>query len=185
MKQKLTEKEEKVMRALMDLKNPSLEDISNKTGISIFDLNKTMDALKEKGFVTGPPTLHERVAETLKAIEKDMTPTTRGYCEAIILLASYFTKADEKYLSDNLCFDKEFVDQVGSRLRNAKVWLGKKISPSIVKGWEDHPIGFYVDVNIALGDFVVIGGTAENRQMQLTESGKSNAAKIIKESKKS
>lgn len=183
MKQRLTEKEEKVMRALVDLKNPSLDDLSNKTGISLLDLNKTMDTLKERGFVSGPPTLHERVAETLSGIDEDMTPTSRGYSEAIILLASHFTKADEKYLSDNLCFDRDFVDQVGSRLRNAKVWLGKKVSPSIVKGWEEHPVGFFVDVNIALGDFVVVGGSAENRQMQLTESGKRNAEKIINETK--
>jgi hypothetical protein len=99
----------------------------------------------------------------------------------MILLASGFSgKADESFLAKELSFDKEFVSLVGSRLRSAGIWAGDKIADERPKLWADAAMAFFLDGAVATGDLMIVGGTPDNRQYQMTPTGKTVVANLKK-----
>lgn len=182
-KNQTTEKENKVLVALSEVESADTDKIVSQTKLSESDVIAAIESLKQKGFIEGPPSLHERVAAELKNIDPDLKCTDKAYSEAIILLASALTKADEKWLSDNLGFDHEFVNLVGNRLRNCRVWVGDAVNLEVLKAWQEQPVSFFIDVNVASGTFVTTG-TGESRQISLTESGQRDADNLLKGMKK-
>src|SRR4051812_20158349 len=56
-------------------------------------------------------------------MDDKLKPTDSGYAEHVILIASALANANEEFLASELGYDKEFVATVGSRLRNAGIWV--------------------------------------------------------------
>ncbi len=179
MAKKITKKQENVLIALHGGAT-NISDLCKKSGLPESEVVKALDELKQAGFVEGPPSFAEQCAAVLKEMDDTLKPIDRGYQEAIILVASVIAKADEKFLADNLGYDLEFVQVVGNRLRNSKIWVGDKVREDVLQQWETSSVSFMVDVNVASGIFRIIGGEGENRQIELTAEGLKEGARIMK-----
>lgn len=180
---KLPAAEEAVLKflyACKDQKAPAAEEVAKATGLSLATTKRALIALKERGLVGGSPTLTERCAKALKEMDPAVNPTSEGYAEKILLLASALSKADETFLAEELGYDQEFVNLVGSRLRAAGIWKGNALSEHHWNAWLSEMGGtaFYCDVNVATGDFMIVGGTPDNPQYKMTESAKRRVERL-------
>jgi hypothetical protein len=173
MSTKLSDAQERVLRYLYEHKDDdgalSEQKVSDSTGLRLPVVKRALTELTEMGMVSGPDSLLARSARTLKEIDATFTETSAGFAEAIILIASVIEKADESYLTDALQYDREFVALVGSRLRAAGIWLGEDVPHA--KLWEQDPISLFLDMKVATGDLMVVGGTPSNPAYKMTESG--------------
>ena len=172
--------EDTVLRFMFENKAKKLEigDVVSGVGLPESDIRIAMISLRKKGMIEGPALLIERVTEALKG---DIEPTAQGYAEHIILLASAMGgSADETFLAKELSFDKEFVGLVGSRLRSAGIWNGDKLSDERMKLWANDALTFFLDAAVATGNLMVVGGSPDNREYQMTDTGKTTAANLVK-----
>ena len=113
------------------------------------DVVKTIQELQEIGHIEGPPSLLAMCMDALKEMDSDLKPTDDGYAAFVVLVASAkAATADEEFLAHELSYDLEFVKEVGSRLRAAKVWVGKKLSPMRFKAWSEGT-SFWIDASLA------------------------------------
>lgn len=183
----LSKSEEVVLRFLYEKRDEPNEGVRNveaicaATGLSTQTVRQALRSLREQKMIEGPPDLLAQVTAALH--NWDYTPTSPGFAERVILLASAIGKADENFLSEELGFDLEFVNLVGARLRNSGIWDGEQLSDVSRKDWcsENGGATFELDALVAAGDLVVAGRDANgDRRWQMTKSGEKRAADLIK-----
>lgn len=189
-KMKLSKSQESVLRFLYEHKDD--EDISTArivagTGLRPDEVVQALATLQEAGMVGGPPSLLKRTMDALKEMDDNLAPTDAGYAEHIVLLASAIEKGDETFLAAELGYDKDFVATVGSRLRSAGIWTADGLSDASLQRWktENGGMAFWCDGAVATGSLKVAGTTQDGKpQYQMTERGMSDAAKLIKKSRR-
>jgi DNA-binding MarR family transcriptional regulator len=174
---KLSSNQQKVLIYLNDNEAPSLEQIISGTGLGNEAVRKALARLKELGFVNAPEGLLDRATEILNKLDDKLTPTSNGFAEYIILIASLISKADEKFLAQELEYDPEFVAMVGSRLRSAKIWVEDQVSALHRTAFEDesNPAAFWMAGLVAMGDFKIVSGHDDEPKYAFTDHGKKRA----------
>lgn len=192
MNHKITKHERAVLEFLFRHKDetPPFNAIRSGTGLSHRETRRALRGLKQGRYIDGPKDVIDAATEFLAAVDIDFKPTASGYSEHLILAASAISKADESFLAAELDFDDDFVALVGSRLRNSGVWDGPNVSDGHMKEWcheEQGGVAFLADGAVATGDIMIVGKDENGGGylMQMTESGKTHAANIIKRASRS
>lgn len=124
-----------------------------------------------------------KVRKALAQMDENMVPTSSSYAEAAVLLASFIVGASEDEIASGLGYDRQFVDIVGNRLRNAKIWMAGEVDPRARARWESEggAVAFSCDVNVALGQFVVVSYGADGEPAYtMTESGKKRVETMLR-----
>jgi len=182
---KLTPDEERVLLYLYEHKNDGLEAILDEimagTGLNESTTMAALRSLKEKGYIDGGRDILAETMTALKKIDANLTPANRGFSEQVILFASAISRANEKFLALELSYDPEFVGLVGSRLRNSGIWIGDSVAELHMRRWKESEISFFLDGAVAIGDLMIVGQYDTDPQYQMTESGKSQVATIIRD----
>lgn len=180
----LTKSQDRVLCVLYEQRDarspPNIEQIAKGAGLSEAATRRVLVELRELGMVAGPPSLCEQVEEALKELDPKIQPTSPGFQECVIVVASAFADANEKSLAAELGYDQEFVSTVGSRLRAAGIWSGDTLHPDRREAWLADSAALLLDMNVATGDLMVVGGTVKNPQYQTTKQGDVAAATRIK-----
>lgn len=176
---KLNAEQEKVLVALHDGYSTP-EKVSKHAGLSKAKVQTILVQLKELGMIEAPSGLLEAATKTLKEMDDKLAPTDSGYAEHIILVASALTDANEEFLANELGYDKEFVSTVGSRLRNAGIWINGKLDAECRKSWMENSVAFWVDGGVACGYMTVVGGSGRDRKYKLTDAGVRRGASLMK-----
>lgn len=174
--------EEKILLYMFEHKEEgelSIEKIASFTGLDVAEVQERLQLMQETGLVSGPEPLLSRSMRCLKEIDVKFEATAKGYSEHIILIASALEKADEEFLARELGYDTEFVSIVGSRLRTAGIWRGNAVEENHYQNWLKDGFAFFIDGAVATGDMMIVGGTRDNPNYQMTPGGKSEVAKII------
>lgn len=176
----LSENEKKVLAYLYEHRDDgeqvSTANIIKGTNLSKAKVRAALEALKAGGYISGgDPSLAENATRILAEMDAGLSPTSRGYGEHLVLVASFISKADETFLADELEFDADFVAMIGSRLRTSGVWSGNQVSPEHAELWteEQGGISFRLDGAVASGDLVIIGKNDQGSLLyQMTPSGR-------------
>lgn len=124
-----------------------------------------------------------KVRKVLAQMDETMVPTSSSYAEAAVLLASLIVGASEDDIASGLGYDRQFVDIVGNRLRNAKIWMAGEVDPRAVARWESENggVAFFCDVNVALGQFAVVSyGDDGEPAYSMTEGGKKRVEAMLR-----
>lgn len=102
-------------------------------------------------------TLLDNLRVAIRQLDEKVAETDPAFMGASILLASTLLGADEAAIAAALDYEPEFVDQLGSRLRNSGIWTGRDISDDHRDAWEAESggIAFWMDVSVANGNMVV------------------------------
>ncbi len=181
----LTANQRKVLVFLFEQKDhekeSSLNEIADGTGLNESACSEALRELQEAGYIGGSAMdLLASSMDALKELDPEFNPTSRGYAEHIILIASAISQANESFLASQLSYDPEFVGLVGSRLRNAGIWKENSLAPARFKEWEKSGISFFLDGAVATGDLMVVGFENGEPQCQMTSGGKSHVEKLLK-----
>lgn len=177
----LTKRQEYVLRFLYERKDapPSLSAISGALNIKPSEVRTTLTELRELGMVSGPPTLADRVRETLQGMDPKFGPLSPSFAEHAVLIASVFIDPVDDDLADELGYDKEFVRTVGSRLRAAGIWRAGKLSAERLALWERDGVAFWLDGAIARGSLKRAGGPDDDPRYQMTTDGIADVKRMM------
>lgn len=129
----------------------------------------------------------DQIADALAENDPSLSRSDPDFMVQAILLASAYLGADERLIANGLEYDREFVDQVGHRLRNGGIWAGDVLDGARRDAWcaEGGGLDFIVDAQIGSGSMVVADpGPSGERRYYLTPSGLALAATLIKSVKK-
>lgn len=182
-KRQQTPDEERVLLVLYENKGSDHEtpfdEIVAKTGLSPEATKKAIRGLTESGLIGGPDLLRD-ATKMMSEMQPDLHPTARGYSENIILIASIIAKADEAFLAVELSYDSEFVALVGSRLRNAGIWVDGAISQRHLTAWDKDSTSYFLDCAVAIGDLMIVGENPDGDLLfQMTAGGKGHVEKLL------
>lgn len=103
-------------------------------------------------------TIKEAVCESILKADPKLKETDVEFMHQAILLASGFVGANEREIADELEFDPEFVNSVGSRLRSAGIWNGDDLNETHRDAWFDDQKGgvaFIMDAAVAGGNMIL------------------------------
>ena len=179
---KLPKNEEKVLLALFEREDVKSDEIAAATGLSRSEVLAALASLKEQGMVGGPPSLLEHTMGSLRELDGNLNPTDAGYAETIILMASMLSKSDERFLAEELGYDKEFVGTVGARLRASGVWKGDAITQEHLSAWckDGGAVAFFLDAAVAQGDMMVVGHGTDGPQYKMTPGGRTHVENLMR-----
>lgn len=119
----------------------------------------------------------------VEKIDPNLKRTDPHFMHHAILLSCLRCGPDEALIAKVLEYDREFVEQVGSRLRTSGIWNGDCIATNHFEAWRDPEMGgvsFGMDAAVAAGDMIVVRVDGGEPKYSLTPAGLSRVKKLMK-----
>ena len=119
-------------------------------------------------------TLRDAIRKSVHDADPNLKETDQGFMEQSILLASIHLGAVEADIAEELGYEPEFVNVIGSRLRNAEIWTGDIVNPAHLKAWAEKDkggIAFLMDSSVGGGDMVLVDRKPGGPHYALTPAG--------------